>query len=185
MHAPILIALTTGLRRGELLAIKWADISDDKLRVRRALEQVGKMVTFKPPKTRRSERTMTLPVAARDALARHRAQQAEQRLLLGKGYKDQGLVFASVDGTPWAPDSFSGYWRRLIKRSKLPPLRFHDLRHTHASQLLKAGVHVKVVSERLGHATIALTLDTYSHLLEGMESTAAAAVDEALGSVLK
>ena len=82
-------------------------------------------------------------------------------------------------------ESFSGYWRRLIKRSKMTHVRFHDLRHTHASQLLKAGVHVKVVSERLGHATIALTLDTYSHLLEGMEATAAAAVDEALGGVLK
>jgi len=184
MHTPVLIAISTGLRRGELLAIKWGDIDDDKLRVQRALEQVGKVVTFKPPKTKRSERTMTLPVAAREALSRHRAQQAAHRLILGEGYKDQDLVFASVDGSPWAPDSFSGYWRRLIKRSKVPHVRLHDLRHTHASQLLKADVHVKVVSERLGHATIALTLDTYSHLLEGMEATAAAAMDEALGSVL-
>jgi integrase len=185
IHVAVLFAISTGLRRAELLAMKWRDIGGNQLRVQRALEQVGKVVTFKAPKTKHSERSITLPEVALEALTKHRAQQAQHRLMLGKGYKDQGLVFTSVDGLPWSPDSFSGYWRRLIKRSKMERVRFHDLGHTHASQLLKARVHVKVVSERLGHATITLTLGTYSHLLEVTEATAAAAVDEALGSVLE
>ena len=185
MHSPVLLTIATGIRRGELLALRWEDLESDKLRIRRSLEQVGRTVKFKHPKTKRSERTITLPSVAVAALATHRAEQAQQRLLIGSGYEDHGLIFPQLDGRPWKPDSFSGFWRRLLKRTRLSHVRFHDLRHTHASQLLKSGVHVKVVSERLGHATIALTLDTYSHLLEGMEASAADAIDADLGRVLK
>ena len=98
----------------------------------------------------------------------------------GPLYQDHGLIFPRPDGCPWPPDAFSTAFASLVRRSKLPHLRFHDLRHTHASQLLKRGVHPRVVSERLGHSTIAITLDTYSHVLPGLQRDAAMEIDTAL-----
>jgi integrase len=113
-------------------------------------------------------------------LRKHRAEQARERLLMGKGYKDQDLVFAQHDGNVWLPDRFTGSFRRLVRTAKLGHIRFHDLRHSHATQLLMQGVHPKVVSERLGHSSISITLDTYSHVLPGIQEEAAAKIDAAL-----
>ncbi len=118
-------------------------------------------------------------------LREHRVHQAEERLRLGPIYQDAGLVFPRPDGTPWPPDAFSSAFAALIRRSKLPHLRFHDLRHSHASQLLKQGIHPKVVSERLGHSTVAITLDTYSHVLPGLQHDAAIGVNGALKEAIE
>jgi integrase len=184
-HVPVLLAALTGMRLGEILALKWPDIDLDcrECQVVRSLQQTDAGLSFKTPKTRRSRRTVLLPQMAVTALKAHRAQQNEERLLVGAGYGDQGLVFARPDGSVWPPVQFSSDFRRLIRRRGFG-IRFHDLRHTHASQLLKAGVPVKVVSERLGHATASITLDVYSHVLPGMQAEAVAKIDAMLGKAV-
>jgi integrase len=186
LYTPILIAVTTGLRRGELLGLRWRDIELDSghLSISQALEQTHLGVAFKQPKTPRSRRTVALPQLAIEALRRHKAQQAEERLAFGPGYQDGGLVFACPDGTPWRPDAFSWAFAAQVRQSGLPHVRFHDLRHSHASQLLRQGVNAKVVSERLGHASVGFTLDVYSHVLPGMQDDAARRIDAALRPVL-
>ena len=114
----------------------------------------------------------------------HQIVQEAERTLIGAGYKDTDLVFPKPDGSPWNPSQFSSDFSRLVRRHGLT-VRFHDVRHTHASQLLKAGVPVKVVSERLGHATASITLDVYSHVLPGMQADAVAKIDAALGLALE
>lgn len=111
--------------------------------------------------------------------------QAKERLALGRLYQDQGLVCPRQDGTPLPPDMLSTAFAAFVARSdELPHVRFHDLRHTHATQLLRAGVHPKVVSERLGHSAIGITLDTYSHVLPGMQEDAVARIDATLGAAV-
>ena len=115
------------------------------------------------------------------ALRRHRARQNQRRLLLGPGYRDDGLVFSSADGSPWNPDYFGKGFASLVARTAdVPRIRFHDLRHTSATTLLRAGVATKVVSERLGHSTTTLTTDTYQHVIAGMDEDAAAMAGQAL-----
>ena len=111
--------------------------------------------------------------------------QAADKLKLGPAYQDNDLVFPTRDGTAWRPDSFSSQFSALVRYHKLPHVRFHDLRHTHATQLLKQGVHPKIVSERLGHSNIAITLDTYSHVLPGMQESAIEALDASLAAVIE
>lgn len=187
VYAPALVAVTTGLRRGELLGLKWPDIDFDagELSVRRSLEWVKGEVQFKPPKTAKSRRKVSLPDVTVEALRAHRADQARERLQLGPDYQDNGLVFAWFDGNVWIPDRFTAAFRRLVNKAGIGHLRFHDLRHSHATQLLKEGVHPKVVSERLGHATIAITLDTYSHVLPGLQEDAASRVDAAFKAAMQ
>lgn len=182
LYEPVVIALATGMRRGELLAVKWADVDLDgaNLTIARSLEQTKDGVRFKTPKTDRSRRSIALPSFAVGILRAHKKQQAERKLKLGPIYKDNGMVFARDDGSIWPPDTFSTAFASFIRRSKLPHLRFHDLRHSHATQLLKQGVHPKVVSERLGHSKIGITLDTYSHVLPGMQEDAAQRIDASL-----
>ena len=144
------------------------------------LEQTNECWRVKEHKTHRATRTGALAAITVEALKRHKVQQAERRLQLGPVYEDHGLVFARDDGSPWPPDAFSTAFASLIRRSGLPRLRFHDLRHSHASQLLRQGVHPKVVSERLGHSSINTTLDTYSHVVPGMQRDAALGIDRAL-----
>lgn len=111
-------------------------------------------------------------------LRRHRAQQASERLAVGEGYTDKGLVFADATGAPLRPDAVSKRFASRVRNAGVPAIRFHDLRHTHASRLLAAGVHPKIVQERLGHSSIAITLDIYSHVLVGLQADAARAVAE-------
>ena len=173
-YGPILIAVTCGVRRGELLALRWqdADLSARKISVMQSLETTRDGIRFKPPKTARGRRSIALPQIAVDALRKHRAEQNKERLLFGKDYQDNGLIFAMPDGSPWAPDKFTSSYVSFTRRVGLK-VRFHDLRHSHATQLLRQGIHPKIVSERLGHSTIGITLDTYSHVLPGMQEEAA------------
>ena len=182
LYMPVIIAVTTGMRRGELLALSWrnVDLKSGQITINQALEQTKEGVRFKTPKTDRSRRGVALPSFVVDILKAHKKEQAETRLRLGPAYENNDLVFPRPDGTVWPPDSFSTAFAAFIRRSKLPHVRLHDLRHSHATQLLLQGVHPKVVSERLGHSKVGITLDTYSHVLPGMQEDAAEKIDIAL-----
>ncbi len=187
LSVPILIAVTTGVRRGELLALRWTDIDLNRaeLTVRRSLQQTRDGLTFKEPKTARGRRTVTLTSLAVEALRAHQLNQKMERLRLGPAYEEHGLVFPKANGQPWPPDSFTSAFAALIRRSDVPRIRFHDLRHSHASQLLRQGVHPKIVSERLGHSTVAITLDTYSHVLPGLQRDVALKLNGALREAIE
>lgn len=185
LHMPLLLALGTGMRRGELLGLRWADVNLDgrALVVAQTLQEAYGKLHFKEPKTVKSRRAVTLPGVVVDALRIHRAAQAKKTLAREPGYVESDLVLAAPGGGPWWPSNFDRVWRRFKTKQKLE-IRFHDLRHTHATQLLKAGVHPKVVSERLGHASIGITLDTYSHVMPGMQEEAAEKIDAGLRKAL-
>lgn len=168
-------AANTGMRRGELLGLRWNDVRLDEgtLSVRQTLLSVDYKLVFDTPKSKKSRRPITLDADTISLLRSHRLAQKEQRLAMGLKVKDDDLVFACPDGTPIHPESFSDAFEVAVKRSGLPRLTCHDLRHTHASLALAAGVHPKIVSERLGHASIEITLNTYSHLIPSLDKDAA------------
>jgi len=176
----IFVALSTGLREGELLALRWADLDlkDGHLQVTRTLHYLtSKGLEFGEPKTRRSRRRVSLSKETTRMLTLHRTRQLERRLSLGTSYADSDLVFATEVGEPIRPYRIAPRFARIVRRANLGHMRFHDLRHTSASLLLAAGIHPKVVSERLGHSTVNLTLDTYSHVLPGLQEQAAQSMD--------
>jgi len=179
------LALTTGMRQGELLGLKWEDVDPEAgtLHVRRTLSTaMGKGFSFNPPKTAKSRRSIKLPRLALQSLRGHRAAQLEERTRIAGLWKDHDLVFTTGIGTPVSrADLITRSFKPLLQQADLPDVRFHDLRHTCATLLLGKGVHVKLVQELLGHSTIAVTLDTYSHVLPGMGDGLADAMDETLG----
>ncbi len=176
LYLAVLIAATTGMRRGEILALRWCDVDLDAgtLRVARSLQQLSTGLEFKEPKSARGRRNIALARSTVDAL---RARKAELDT------SPDGLIVCRPDGTPWPPDQLSVEFHVFVKRTGFT-IRFHDLRHTHASNLLRDGVPVNVVSQRLGHAEPAITLNVYSHVLPGMQEEAAARVDEMMEEVL-
>jgi integrase len=183
-EALYVLAVTTGLRRGELLGFRWddADLDRGTLRVGRALVRVGGRHVIGETKTRRGRRRINLTPRTVAALKAHRKRQLEQRVRLAGFYEDHGLIFSSENGTPLNPENLvKRSFKPLLKKAGLPEIRFHDLRHTCATLLLGRGVHPKIVQELLGHATIAMTLDTYSHYLPSMGDQVAGAMGEALG----
>lgn len=184
LYSVAMVAVTTGMRRGEILALRWSDVDLQAraLTVRRSLSGslTGKGPQFTEPKTSKSRRTIALPDQAIAELKAHRSRQRAQRLLLGSGYRDEGLVFAEPDGGLFNPDKISVRWHAFSRENKINA-RFHDLRHTHATLMLMSEVPLKVVSDRLGHSTAVLTLDTYSHVLPGMDAAAA----ERFGHILR
>jgi len=186
LHLPALLAMSTGLRRSEIFGLRWCDVDFEagQLAVRQTLQEVRKALHFREPKSAKSRRTVALSTLVLDVLKSHRAAQAAERLSLGAGYRDLDLVLAKWDGSPWKPESISTLFRAVVRRAGLGHVRFHDLRHSHATQLLRLGVPAKVVSERLGHATIGITLDTYTHVLPGMQEDAAKKVDLALRAAI-
>lgn len=186
IYVPILLAVTTGMRRGEILALRWRDLDLNaaSLSVVQSLEQTREGVAFKAPKTARGRRTIVLPALTVEALRRHKVKQAKERLRLGPVWQDNDLVCPRFDGAPMSPREVTKAFVRLARKLKLP-IRFHDLRHTHISHLLAAGVHPKVASERAGHASISITLDTYSHVLPGLQEDAARKIDAALRTALE
>ena len=186
LQPAVLLAATTGLRRGEVLALRWRDIDFESasLAVRRSLSQTKAGLSYKEPKTIKGRRTVALPGLLIEALRRHRAEQARARLMLGPAYEDNDLVCCRVDGKPFQPSSVTHEFIMLSRDCGLPNIHFHTLRHSHATLLLRRGVHPKIVSERLGHSTIGITLDVYSHVLPGMQEEAARQVDVALRSAI-
>jgi integrase len=187
MYIPILTGLCTGLRRGELLAIRWTDLDLDnaRLTINQSLSQTREGGWFfKSPKNKSSRRTITLPAALVDALREHRERQQRIKDLFGPGYPKYDLVIPLPDGTPWPPDRFTDAYVAFARRVGAEGIRFHDLRHTHASELLSAGTPVKTVSKRLGHANATVTMNIYAHLLSGDDERAAKHVQKTLGKRL-
>jgi len=186
LHVPVLVAVMTGLRRGKLLALRWSDMDLEAatLSVTQTLRVTHNGLVFAPPKTGKSRRLLALPPLVVEALREHRRRQLEDRLRLGPVWQEHGLVFPGPDGRPWHPATLSCSFRELCKRAGME-IRFHDLRHSHATQLLKAGVHPKIVNEWLGHSTVGITLDIYSHLLPGMQEEAVGRLEAALRAALK
>jgi integrase len=180
VYWPVLIALSTGMRRGEILALRWKNAGENGVvRVVESLEQTKLGLRFKPPKGGKV-RAVTLPAFAIEELRRLKREQAENLLGLGVRQTGETLVCCRADGQPKQPRSLTHEFSVLIARlSDLPRVRFHDLRHSHATQLLAAGVHPKIAQERLGHSTISITMDLYSHVTETMQEDAAARLDVA------
>jgi integrase len=170
------LAAQTGMRRGELLGLRWQDFDAPAARVaiRQQLLRSGKAVTFGQPKTKAGRRSISLDPGTVQALEDVRRAQAAERLRLGGGYQDHDLVFCRADGKPHDPDSITHQFELACSRARVKRIRLHDLRHTHATLLLQANVHAKVVSERLGHSSVVVTLDRYSHVLPNMQDEAAA-----------
>ena len=178
LRTPALLAVGTGLRRGELLGLRWQDVDlkAGRLSVRQNLQTTRSGLIFKSPKTAKGRRSVSLGGSLVAALKRHKREQVAKRLRMGPVYQDRGLVFCEDDGAPWSPDCFSAEWHKTMK-AQGRQVRFHDLRHTHATLLLRKGIHPKVVSERLGHSTVGITLDTYSHVMPDMQDEAAQKLD--------
>jgi integrase len=177
---PVLLALATGMRRGEILALRWRRVDLDRgtVQVVESLEQTTAGLRFKPTKTERP-RSVTLPHFANAELRRHKQAQAETLAEFGVRQSGETLVCGRQDGEPKMPGSLTHEFTYLVGRAGVPRVRFHDLRHSHATQLLSAGVHPKIVQERLGHSTIAVTMDIYSHVSETMQGDAATRLDQA------
>lgn len=171
----------TGCRRGEALGLRWRDLNLDAGRAMIMRAVVGARAVSEP-KSERGRRTIALDAGTVAALRAHRRAQAEERLAFGNAYEDSDLVFCREDGSPLWPRSLSRSFAAHVEAACLPKIRLHDLRHTHATLALQAGVHPKVVQERLGHSTISITLDVYSHVIPAMQEEAAAQVAALVGS---
>jgi integrase len=171
------LAAMTGMRRGEILGVRWSDLDLDsaRLSVRHAVVAVAYAVIESTPKSHNA-RVLDLDDETVEELRAHRRRQQGERDEWGADYQDQDLVVAKENGEPIHPHTFSQSFERLIRNAGLRPIRLHDLRHTHATLALKAGVPVKVISERLGHESPAFTLKQYAHVIPGMQAEAAAAV---------
>ena len=172
--------LYTGLRRGELLALRWRnlELGSGTLSVVETAYRLGNgEYRIKEPKTPQSRRTVVLPPSLVDLLRAYRFDQELLRIQLGISLNGDDFVFIRPDGSPMNPNAVTLAFRRIMKRAGLKGIRIHDLRHTHASLMLMAGIHPKVVSERLGHANIGITLDLYSHVLPGLQEAAAEKFD--------
>lgn len=167
----------TGMRRGEVVALRWSDVdlAGCRLTVNQAASVIGGEEFVDVPKTRRSRRAIDLDPETVSLLRQHRARQRELFLMVGVTATASDRVFTNEVGDPIRPSSIGQAFRRLVGATDLPVIRLHDLRHTHASHLLMAGINVKVVSERLGHASVSFTLDTYGHVMPGQQAEAAAA----------
>jgi integrase len=187
LEALYVVALTTGMRLGELLALRWVDVDlhggAPAVHVRATLRyRNARTYFFDPPKTRKSRRRIALSTTAVAALRSHRARQLEERLAAGFAWREEDLVFCAPDGGPLSGTHLvQDRFVPSLARAGLPRIRFHDLRHTAATLLLRGGVHPKVVSEMLGHTTVAMTLDRYSHVLPDMQEAATAVMDRLLG----
>lgn len=187
LYWPVLLALTTGMRRGEIVALRWKNIDFEKMTVRvvESLEQIKQEIRFKAPKTEKS-RAVMLPEHAIEELKIWKGNQATELLEIGVNPTSEVLVCGRWDGKPVKPDSLSGEFRTAIRKiPNMPIVRFHDLRHSHATQLLTEGVHPKIAQERLGHSSIKTTLDLYSHVTDTMQGEAVSKLDTAFRSAIK
>ena len=180
LYALYVLALMTGLRQAELLGLRWSDVDLDAatLTVRQQAIRTSSGWGFTEPKTARGRRLVTLPALAVAALREHRREQARERLAMGAAWEDNDLVFTNQLGRPIEKQNLTRRsFRPLLERAGLPRIRFHDLRHSAATLLLQQGVHPKVVQERLGHSTISVTMDIYSHVMPTLQREAAQQLD--------
>jgi integrase len=186
MFIPTVLAGLCGLRRGEIVALRWrhVDFEAGHISIEQSAEQTRTGVRYKPPKSGRA-RTVAMGATVTAELRAHRLAQAQGLLTLGVRLTDDSFVVAQADGSPLQPNTLTHNWVQEWAKTGLPRIRFHDMRHTHATHLLASGVHPKVASERLGHSKVGLTLDTYSHVLPNMQADAAALVDDALQLALQ
>lgn len=177
LFAAYALLATTGMRRGEVLGLRWSDVDFDglQLAVSQTLTTAGyKQIVIGPPKTPRSRRHIYLDARTVEVLRDHRKHQREERLAVGQAWDTSNdLVFRDELGAMIHPDQFSQDFGRVVRRLDAPRIRLHDLRHTYATLALKSGIHPKVVSERLGHATIGVTLDLYSQVVPSIARDAA------------
>jgi hypothetical protein len=175
-EAALMLAATTGMRRGDVLGLRWRDVDfdDRSLPITQTITTAKNQIVFGRPKTPTARRNLPLDPDTLAGLRPHRRRQAAQRQQAGAVWNaDLDLVFPDETGRPLHPDRLRTAFERIVRRSDLPTIRFHDLRHSYATLALKTGVHTKVVSERLGHATVAITLDLYSHVTPGIDADAA------------
>lgn len=176
LFVAFVLLATTGMRRGEVLGLRWSDVDFDgsQLAVANTLTTVGNDLVMGPPKTPRSRRHVYLDPQTLAVLREHRQRQRAERLVVGPAWEsDVDLVVRDELGGRVHPDSFSWQFGRIVRSLDVPRIRLHDLRHTYATLALKAGIHPKVVSERLGHATVGVTLDLYSHVVPSIARDAA------------
>jgi integrase len=187
-EALFVLALGTGMRRGELLGLKWQDINfaEGTLQVRRTLSRVptamrngGPLFVEAEPKTKRSRRSIVLPSFVLEALQKHKILQEELRRKASDAWEDHDYVFCTAFGKCLHQNTVAHQFKMLLKKAGLPDMRFHDLRHSAATLLLSLGVHAKVVQEILGHSQISMTMDIYSHVLPTMQGEAMAKLDQA------
>jgi len=177
------LALITGMRRGEILGLRWGDVDYDNgsLFVRRTMSRgASSRLEDGEPKTVSGRRRIALPASVLESLRRHRLRQLEYRLAAGPAFKDQMLVFANETGGPLHPNTVANRFRKLTLGADVPVIRFHDLRHTCATLMMAQGEHPKVVQERLGHADVAMTINLYSHVMPDMQREAADRLDATL-----
>jgi integrase len=188
LRVPAMVALFTGMRLGEVLALRWnrVDLDAKVIQVREALEQTkAHGIRFKAAKTKAGRRNITLPDLLVDALREHRKATLELRMQLGAGrLPDDALLFATMEGGPLSPNAQSAAWADFADSIDMPDVTFHALRHTHASQLIDEGVDIVTISKRLGHAKPDATLRIYAHLFRNDDSKAAAAIDAALAKMV-
>ena len=180
-YALFYLALFTGMRRSELLALRWCDVDLllCQLSVTRTIHQLHNGdIIFQQTKTDKSRRMVSLSPSTAIVLREHIELQEKMRQSLGLTLTDEDLVFCQIDGKPLLPDSITHAWMKLARRTGLRGIRLHDARHTHASLMLKQGIHPKIVQERLGHSSIQITLDTYSHVAPGLQQAAANRFDD-------
>lgn len=165
LYMPLLIASATGMRRQEVLGLKWSrvDLDAGRLRVEEVLVQTREGVFFKPPKTKKSRRTVDLPAFLVAALRIHRGEQAKARIAAGPLWTDHDLVCPRPNGEPWKPNTFAAQFYSFVRRKGLPQVTFHGLRHTHISQLLAHGERIMAVAARVGHTRAGFMLDRYGH----------------------
>ena len=183
LYPIVALALATGMRRGELLALRWEDANLDHatLKVERSLEESDKGLRFKAPKTKHGRRAIPLSPTAVEVLREHRLRQLELRVALGQGKPEPGaLVFCTVEGEPLSPDDLSRDWWRLTLTRGLPRVSFHSLRHSHASALIASGLDVLTISRRLGHGSPVVALGVYGHMFRDTGRAAAAAIETVL-----
>jgi integrase len=186
IFVPILLGVLCGLRRGEIAALRWrsVDLDTGQLMVVASIEQTKAGCREKETKSGRT-RSVALPATLVEELRRHRVQQAQELLQVGIRLTDDNHVVAQADGSSLQPNSLTHGFTTFLAERGLKRVRLHDLRHSHATHMLAAGVHPKVASERLGHSKVGITLDLYSHVLPGMQAEAAALVDTALQSAMQ
>jgi integrase len=187
LYPVAVIALATGMRRGEIVALRWGDVDLDggKIRVERSLEETQAGLTVKEPKTKAGRRMVAIPDSIVAELRNHWREQQKLRLALGLGKAaPEDPVFPRPDGSLWPPDRLSSTWAKTVAILQLPKITFHALRHTHVSQLIAAGLDVVTVSRRVGHSNPTVTLGLYAHLFGNTDERAAAAVETALASAL-